>query len=266
MAIDYVGKTALITGASSGIGEQFAKALAARGANLILVARRTDRLSALAAEIESGTKSKVTTVTLDLSKPNSSSELVKILAENNATIDVLINNAGFGTNLRLQNQDLNRIREEIGLNVSTLTELTASYLPQMIARDSGIIINIASTAAYQAVPGMSVYGATKAYVLSFTEALWGELRGTKVLALAVSPGATATEFFEVATGSAVTRSGANMAPATDVVQGALAELDKAKPNPSIIIGSRNRMMASATKFVARKRVISLVASMFLKDR
>jgi short-subunit dehydrogenase len=261
MAINYGGQTALITGASSGIGEQFARALAARGANLILVARRTDRLSALASEIESKTKSKVTTVTLDLSKPSSSSELVKILAEKNATIDVLINNAGFGTNLRLQNQDLNRIREEIGLNVSTLTELTASYLPQMISRDSGVIINIASTAAYQAVPGMSVYGATKAYVLSFTEALWGELRGTKVLALAVSPGATATEFFDVAGGQ-----GVNMVPATDVVQGALEELDKPRPAPSIIIGSRNRMMASATKFVARKRVIALVASMFLKDR
>jgi short-subunit dehydrogenase len=266
MPIDYVGKTALITGASSGIGEQFAMALAARGANLILVARRTDRLAALASQIESSTKSKVTTITLDLSTPSSPSELVKVLAEKNATIDVLINNAGFGTNLRLQNQDLSRIRQEIGLNVATLTELTASYLPQMIARDSGIIINIASTAAYQAVPGMSVYGATKAYVLSFTEALWGELRGTNVLALAVSPGATATEFFEVATGSAVTGSGANMAPATDVVQGAMVELDKPHPAPSIIIGSRNRMMASATKFVARKRVIALVASMFLKER
>ena len=261
MAFDYVGKTALITGASSGIGEQFARALAARGANLILVARRADRLSALASEIESKTESKVTKVTLDLSKPSSAGELVEILADKNANVDVLINNAGFGTNLRLQNQDLNRLRQEIGLNVATLTELTASYLPQMIARDSGIIINIASTAAYQAVPGMSVYGATKAYVLSFTEALWGELRGTKVLALAVSPGATATEFFDVAGGK-----GFSMAPATDVVQGALVELDKALPAPSIVIGSRNRMMASLTKFVPRKRLIAVVASMFLKKR
>lgn len=261
MAIDYVGKTALITGASSGIGEQFARALAARGANVILVARRTDRLAALAKDIESSTQSKVTAVTLDLSKANSASELVKILADKKVTIDVLINNAGFGTNSRLQNQDLNRLRQEIGLNVTTLTELTASFLPQMIDRDSGIIINIASTAAYQAVPGMSVYAATKAFVLSLTEALWGELRGTNVRALAVSPGATATEFFDVA-GVA----GSNMAPATDVVKHALAELDKTNPGPSIIIGSRNRMMASATKFVARKRVIALVASMFLKER
>jgi len=261
MAINYVGQTALITGASSGIGEQFARAFAARGANLILVARRTDRLSTLASEIESKTKSKVTTVTLDLSKPSSSSELVKILAEKNATIDVLINNAGFGTNLRLQNQDLSRIRQEIGLNVTTLTELTASYLPQMIAKNSGTIINIASTAAYQAVPGMSVYAATKAYVLSLTEALWGELRGTNVKALAVSPGATETEFFDVAGGK-----GANMVPATDVVREALAELDKTGSAPSIIVGSRNRMMATVTKFVSRKSVIALVASMFLKDR
>lgn len=261
MAIDYVGKTALITGASSGIGEQFALALAARGANLILVARRTDRLEALASEIKSSTKSQVTTVTLDLSKPSSAGELVKILAEKKATIDVLINNAGFGTNSRLQNQDINRLRQEIGLNVTTLTELTASYLPQMIDRNSGIIVNIASTAAYQAVPGMSVYGATKAYVLSFTEALWGELRGTKVLALAVSPGATATEFFDVA-GVA----GLNMAPPTAVVKEALAELDKPKPSPSVIIGSRNRLLTSATKFASRKQVIAVAASMFLKER
>ena len=261
MAIDYVGKTALITGASSGIGEQFARALASRGANLILVARRTDRLAALAADIESSTKSKVTTVTLDLSKQSSSDELVKILDDKKAVIDVLINNAGFGTNLRLQNQDMNRLRQEIGLNVSTLTELTASYLPQMLARDSGIIINIASTAAYQAVPGLTVYAATKAYVLSFTEALWGELRGSQVLALAVSPGATATEFFDVSGGKM-----GKMAPPTDVVIGALAELDKRNPGPSIIIGSSNRMMASATKFASRKQVIALAASMFLKER
>lgn len=261
MAIDYVGKTALITGASSGIGEQFARALADRGANLILVARRTDRLASLAAEIESSTKSKVTTVTLDLSQPSSAAELVKILADKKAVIDVLINNAGFGTNSRLQNQDLNRLRQEIGLNVTTLTELTASFLPQMLDRDSGIIINIASTAAYQAVPGMSVYAATKAFVLSLTEALWGELRGTKVHALAVSPGATATEFFDIA-GVA----GSNMAPATDVVKQALTELDKPNPGPSIIIGSRNRLLTSVTKFASRKQVIAVAASMFLKER
>jgi short-subunit dehydrogenase len=108
---------------------------------------------------------------------------------------------------------------------------------------------------------MSVYGATKAYVLSFTEALWGELRGTNVKALAVSPGATETEFFDVAGGK-----GANMVPATDVVREALAELDKTGSAPSIIVGSRNRMMATVTKFVSRKSVIALVASMFLKDR
>jgi short-subunit dehydrogenase len=261
MAIDYVGKTALITGASSGIGEQFARALAIRGANLILVARRTDRLAALSADIESSTKSKVTTVTLDLSQPSSSNELVKILDAKKAVIDVLINNAGFGTNLRLQNQDMNRLRQEIGLNVSTLTELTASYLPQMLARDSGIIINVASTAAYQAVPGMTVYAATKAYVLSFTEALWGELRGTKVRALAVSPGATATEFFDVSGGKRD-----KMAPPTDVIKETLAELDKRNSGPSIIIGSTNRMLAAATKFASRKQVIALAASMFLKER
>lgn len=260
MAINYVGKTALITGASSGIGEQFARELAARGANLILVARRSDRLSTLASDIESSSKSKVTSISLDLSTPGSASELVKILDEKTADVDVLINNAGFGTNARLQNQDLARLRQEIGLNVTTLTELTARFLPKMIAKDSGVVINIASTAAYQAVPGMSVYAATKAFVLSFTEALWGELRGTNVLALAVSPGATATEFFDIAGVK-----GSNMAPPVRVVQTALAELDKARPNPSVIVGRANRMLAQATSFLPRKRVIKIAADMFLQE-
>lgn len=152
------------------------------------------------------------------------------------------------------------MRQEIALNVVTLTELTARLLPQMIARDSGVIVNIASTAAYQAVPGMRVYGATKAFVLSLTEALWGELRGTKVIALAVSPGATATEFFDVAGGR-----GENMVQPEEVVNQALAELDKSKPRPSIIIGVRNQLTFLVTKFLARKTVINLVASRFLRD-
>lgn len=260
MAIDYVGKTALITGASSGIGKEFARALAGRGANLILVARRSDRLAELASEIESNSKSKVTCISLDLSKASAASELVKILNEKNTEVDVLINNAGFGTNARLQNQDLARLRQEIGLNVTTLTELTASFLPKMIAKDSGVVVNIASTAAYQAVPGMSVYAATKAFVLSFTEALWGELRGSNVLALAVSPGATATEFFDIAGVK-----GTNMVPAVQVVETALAELDKPRPNPSVIVGRANRMLANATSFIPRKRVIKMVADRFLQE-
>ncbi len=260
MSIDYAGKTALITGASSGIGEQFARTLASRGANLILVARRTDRLSALAAEIESTTSSSVSVITLDLSQPNSSGMLLEMLGDKKSQIEVLINNAGFGTNARVQNQDLNRMRQEIGLNVSTLTELSAIFLPEMISRNSGVIINIASTAAYQAVPGMSVYGATKAFVLSFTEAMWGELRGTNIRVLAVSPGATDTEFFDVSGGSM-----SKKAPPTIVVKQALAELGKARSNPSIIIGGSNRMMAASTKFAPRKTVIAMAASMFLRE-
>ena len=261
MAHDYVGKTALITGASSGIGEQFARSLAARGANLVLVARRADRLDAIAKDIESKTSSKVTTISLDLASVTAPAELVKIMSSKKVKVDVLINNAGFGTNARLQNQDLARISDEIALNVATLTQLTASFLPGMIKRDSGIIVNIASTAAYQAVPGMSVYAATKAFVLSFTEALWGELKGTQVKALAVSPGATATAFFDIA--GATPSSG--LAPIADVVTDTLKELDKAKSGPSIVIGRRNKIMSVLVGWLPRKNVIAVSAGLFLHE-
>ena len=262
MPINYLGKTALITGASSGIGEQFAKALAARGADLVLVARRLDRLEALSADIQKTNKVSVTVIGMDLSKSDSASELVKTLKSQKVVVDVLVNNAGFGTNARLQNLDITRIRSEIGLNVTTLVDLTASLLPNMLEQDSGIIINIASTAAYQAVPGFSVYAATKAFVLSFTEAVWGETRNTNVKVIAVSPGATATEFFDVA-GSKPSTEG--VSPKV-VVDTALKQLDRKKSPPSVVVGGLNRTMSSISKMMPRKTVIKTAATLFLKDK
>ncbi|MEG2887194.1 MAG: SDR family oxidoreductase, partial [Aurantimicrobium sp.] len=197
--MEYTGKTTLITGASSGIGVHFAEGFAARGSNLVLVARRKELLADLAAKLTKNYGVTVDVITEDLSVPDSGAALEKKVSKNH-TVDVLVNNAGFGTNNRFVNEDRERIAQEIQLNVGTLVDLTAVFLPAMVERNSGVVVNIASTASFQPVPGMAVYGATKAFVRSFTEAVWGELRGTNVRVLAVSPGATESEFFLVAGG------------------------------------------------------------------
>lgn len=253
--------TALITGASSGIGKELAIALAGRGYELILVARRKDRLTALAKELQTAHTSAVTVYAMDLSKPGASAELEKKVVADGHSVDVLVNNAGFGTNARLVDEDRTTVAEEIQLNIATLVDLTIAFLPGMVARKSGAVVNIASTASYQPVPGMAVYAATKAFVRSFTEAVWGEVpAGVKVFA--VSPGATATEFFDIA--------GANpagaLAPSSDVVDVILAGLDSAKPAPSIIVGMRNRIMARISRMVPVTAAIKVAGSMFLPKK
>ena len=199
--MDEKRATALITGASSGIGVVFAREYASRGYDLIIAARRTDRLNKVATAITKDTGVAVTVVASDLSVPNSAAKLAK--AVGSTPVDVLVNNAGWGNIGPFSEEDLTSMADEINVNVIALTQLSRLFVDPMIERGRGTIINIASTAAYQPVPNMAVYAATKAYVLSFTEALWGELQGTGVSALAVSPGGTETEFFEVAGGRAI---------------------------------------------------------------
>ena len=257
----YKNQTALITGASSGIGMEYAKELAKRGTNLVLVARREAALAALAGQLQGEFGIKVATIPLDLSKRESGDKFVQELSKSGIGVDILINNAGFGTNSRVQNEDRSRVQEEIQLNVGTLVDLTAALLPAMLEKNSGAIVNIASTAAFQPVPGMAVYAATKAFVLSFTSALWGEVKGTEVRILTVCPGATATEFFDVA--------GANpfgkLAPISDVVDATFKALDAKTPKPAVVVGRRNSIMAAASRFIPTKSVIQVAGSMFLKD-
>lgn len=176
--------TALITGASSGIGAVFAREYAARGFDLVIAARRTDRLDELASEIVATHQVTVRVIKSDLSAPGAAAQLAK--AVDSTPIDVLVNNAGWGHIGSFASEDLDGIAAEIHVNVLALTQLSRLFVAPMVERGHGTIINIASTAAYQPVPNMAVYAATKAYVLSFTEALWGELQGTGVTALAVS--------------------------------------------------------------------------------
>lgn len=253
--------TALITGASSGIGVVFAREYASRGYDLIIAARRTDRLNKLAAAITKDTGVTVKVVASDLSVPNSAAKLAKAIGS--TPVDVLVNNAGWGNIGPFSDEDLTSMADEINVNVIALTQLARLFVGPMIERGRGTIINIASTAAYQPVPNMSVYAATKAYVLSFTEGLWGELQGTGVTALAVSPGGTATEFFEVAGGRAM--AGGLMTPA-QVVATAMSALDASSPAPSVIVGARNRVMAIAGRFVPKRLLIAAAKTLMQSDQ
>ena len=178
------------------------------------------------------------------------------------SIDVLINNAGFGTSGRFAEEDRARVQQEIVLNVATLVDLTAAYLPKMLKRNSGAIVNIASTASYQPVPGMAVYAATKAFVRSFTSAVWGEVKGTNVRVLTVSPGATATEFFDVAKAKSMGK----LAPIQDVVSATFKALNAKRSKPAIIVGRQNAVMAFASRLFSVKFIIGVAASMFLNKK
>jgi short-subunit dehydrogenase len=184
---------ALVTGASAGLGVEFARQLSARGHALVLAARRKERLDALAAELGNARA-----VEIDLSREGVAAELVANVEAAGERIDLLVNNAGFGLTGRFASQDSARLRQMIDLNCGALTELCRAVAPAMIERRSGAILNVASTAAFQPGPGMAVYFATKAYALSLTEALHEELRHHGVAVSALCPGPTATEFGEVA--------------------------------------------------------------------
>jgi len=188
------GQTALVTGASSGIGLELARLFAAGGYGLVLVARSGGKLEELANELRNRHGVDVRVMAIDLARPESSEELVRELEQAGVAVDVLVNNAGFATFGPFAETHLRAELEELQLNVVTLTHLTKKLLPGMLARRRGGVLNVASTAAFQPGPLMAVYYASKAYVLSFTEALAEELRGTGVTISALCPGPTVTGF------------------------------------------------------------------------
>lgn len=247
-------KVALITGASAGLGAEFARQLSAQGHSLVLAARRADRLEALAAELGNARA-----VAIDLAKQGAAAELVANLAQAGEQIELLINNAGFGLGGSFAELDAARQREMIDLNIGTLTELCRAVAPEMIERRSGGILNLASTAAFQPGPGMAVYFATKAYVLSFTEALHEELKPFGIKVSALCPGPTRTEFGDVAgfkNKGAFDRLSMDSA---DVVRIGLAGL---KRNKAVVIaGATNRLGAWSTRLAPRSMVRKIAGKM-----
>jgi uncharacterized protein len=248
----------LITGASAGLGAGFAKALAAEKNNLVLVARRADKLETLAAELKAAHGITALVEICDLAKPGAVAKLMTNIATQGLHVDCLINNAGFGLNGEFAKLDGPRQTEMINLNCTALTELCHAVLPQMMERKSGQILNVASTAAFQAGPLMAVYYASKAYVLSFSEALHEEVKPYGIHVSALCPGATATEFFAEANmgGSLL----AKMASGPEqVVSDGLRAL---KNNKTFVVsGIMNKLVAQSTRFaprfIARKLAQSL---------
>jgi uncharacterized protein len=191
-------RATLITGASAGIGAEFARFLAAEGETLVLTARRRNRLEALAEELRREHGVRVEILEADLAQESAAQFLAEKIGALDLEVHTLINNAGFGLRGAFVDQPLDRLIEMLNLNVVALTRLTGLFLPAMLARGEGGIINVASTAAFQPGPYMSVYYASKAYVLSFSEAIAHELRGSGVVVTALCPGPTQSEFAEVA--------------------------------------------------------------------
>ncbi len=254
--------TALITGASSGIGAAFAEALAKRGMNVVLVARSEDRLVALANTLKSQYGIRAEVIVQDLTQPDTATLLYKAVEALGLEIDLLINNAGFGDYGAFGDRPRQKQLDMIQLNIAALVDLTHQFLPQMQERRSGSILNIASIAAFQPMPYFSVYAATKAFVLSFSEALWAENQSTGVHIMAVCPGPTESRFFEVADfPQTLASEGQGIVSAEVVVQEALQALDKRHSNV-VTGGMGNQMIVNAARFLPRQTLVNGIAKLF----
>ena len=252
--LEVTTPVALITGASAGLGVDFARQLGAQGRRLVLVARRKERLEALASELGNARA-----VEMDLSEAAAADRLMADLAVHGEYVELLVNNAGFGLTGRFAELDGKRQRQMIDLNCGALVELAHAVLPGMIERQAGSILNVASTAAFQPGPGMAVYFATKAFVLSFSEALHEEVKGQGVKVSALCPGPTATEFGAVA-GFGPSNPSSKLAAASAPVVGAgLKGLDR---NQAVVIpGLMNKSTAQAHRFFPRgmvRRAVGLI--------
>jgi short-subunit dehydrogenase len=253
--------TSLITGASSGIGEAFARRLAALGRNVFLVARSEDKLITLCNELGRTNRIRAQYVALDLSQPESPARLFEESEKRGLEVEMLINNAGFGSMGDFARLDLARELNMIDLNVKSLVELTYLFLGPMRKRKKGTIINVASTAAFQPVPYMATYAATKAFVLSFSDAVGEENRSYGIEVLGLCPGVTETNFFEAARGD---KPPARVAQTPDeVVTTALRALGRGKRHA--ISGWTNFFMVEAQRLVPRAAVVKVAGSMMRKS-
>lgn len=259
--MNFTDATALITGSSGGIGEEFAVQFAGRRVNLILVARRADKLAELRTRLLALSPGiEVDVITADLSVPGSAAKLANDVRGLGRRVDVLVNNAGVGLHGDFVGQEAAANSAQIQLNCTTLVELTASFLPEMTRAGRGLILNVASTASFQPTPGMAVYGATKAFVLSFTEALWQETKGSGVRVLALCPGATDTEFF-ARTGEEFLTSGRQTSK--QVVDTAMSAIDKT--TPTVVSGWRNVALASGYRVTPRRLMLKVSQRLLASD-
>jgi short-subunit dehydrogenase len=255
-----LGKTALVTGGSSGIGLEIAKLLAADGYSLVLVARSKPDLQRVAKGLSIAYGVSVLALSSDLSRPDAPQEIYSQLNKKGITVDVLVNNAGFGQFGTFIELDEKTQLEMIEVNITALTKLTKLFLPQMVQRGRGRVLNLASTAAFQPGPLMAVYYASKAYVLSFSQAIGNELAGTGVTVTALCPGPTGTGF---ATRAGLRQSklfsALSVSTSKDVaVAGYRAML---KGEPVVIVGFKNKALNFLQRFLPRETVVNYVRRM-----
>lgn len=255
----YAGHWGLVTGASSGIGAEFARQLAARGMHCVLVARREDRMQALAEELQAAHGIRCEIVSTDLTRPRAGRELLAEVARRGITVELLVNNAGFGMVSSVEQTDVGRALELIQVNVACLTELTLTVAKEMVQRRHGGIINIGSIVSFQPVGYMGVYAASKAYVLHFSEALWAELRPHGVTVTALCPGTTRTEFFDRSgvPGWAEQNRGQDV---QTVVRTGLAAFDSGRQY--VISGWTNYLLSLAVRLAPRATVVKGSMSVF----
>ena len=253
----FEGTTVLVTGASSGIGEAFARNLAKRGANLILAARSEDKLVRVADELREKYRISVHVFPVDLISPDAPRQLFGRIKAAGLSVDVLVNNAGFGKWAHFLGESLDTYEQMLSLNVNALVRLTYLCVPNMLARGKGGVINVASTAAFQPAPYIAIYAASKAFVLSFTEALAGEYRERGIRILALCPGFTATNFMAIANAKTA---GIPFATAEEVAEAGLNAFVKGKSY--LVHGRANYLSSLLPRVLSRAAVTRIVAGMF----
>ena len=254
----WQGKWALITGASAGIGAALARELAAGGTNLVLTARRRDRLAGLAGELSTKHSIRTLVCVADLVQNSGPQEIFAFTEDKKVTVDLLVNNAGFGAYGEFRKVELDRLLEMIQVNVSAVVHLTHLYLPGMIARRSGDILILASAAAFQPVPYITTYAATKSFDLQFAEGLAEEVRQHGIRVCALCPGPTESEFLEVAGQRHHTR----LLPETAEKVARVGLRALASGKSSVISGFTNWLGAESVRFAPRSLVARIAGSMF----
>ncbi|NMH68404.1 SDR family oxidoreductase [Bacillus sp. RO3] len=253
-------KTALITGASTGIGKQFAYSYAEQGYHVILVSRSVDKLHQLARDIEDKHGVKTYVIPKDLSREWAAKEVYDEVHEKGLSIDTLVNNAGAGTTGELLENTAERNHQQVMLNVNAVVNMTHLFLEDMVQTGRGEIINVASMASFQPIPYMSIYAATKAFVLSFTEGLHEEYKQKGIHIMAVCPGNTETEFFNEAPDSIKV---GKMRTSKQVVETTFKALSKKRSH--VIDGKLNAITALLPRFLPRKAVVGVSASLMKKS-
>jgi short-subunit dehydrogenase len=253
--IVYAGRTAVVTGASSGIGEAFAHGLAAKGSDLVLIARREDKLSELASDLRAAHGVNVAVIGHDLSRPGAVQHLLARLAQYAPQVDILVNNAGTGSFAPFLEIAPEQLRDHTQLNVVAVLELTRALVPPMVSRGSGVVINLASSVAFMPLPYAAAYAASKAFVLSLTEAVFVETQGTGVSIIALCPGPTRN--------GDPTRSYKGMREPEQVVETAFRGLSAGAP--FIVDGPVARQHALVSRLLPRRVMAALAGRMNAKD-